>query len=114
MDDANTNTNKGIQTVAKQQYQGILTRSTTNDKINQKEITTTIVEKKKLSMLKFDQTEYLQILYPLETTTIHSLNDNDIHSDDDGSESTCCCKFAKILNEIQGDTMLDILDVEGV
>lgn len=113
LNDVDMNINEGMSTTAKQLYQEIMTRGTVNDKIDKKEIRIAIAEEK-LSMLKSDQTECLQILDILDIITKHCLPDRSICSDDDASELTCYRKFAKILDEILDNTMLDILDGERV
>ena len=90
-----------------------MTRGTVNDKNGKKEIRIAIAEEK-LSMLKSDQTGCLQILDILDVITKHCLTDRSICSDEDASELTCYRKFAKILDEILDNTMLDILDGERV
>lgn len=113
LNDVDMNINEGMSTTAKRLYQEIMTRGTVNDKIDKKEIRIAIAEEK-LSMLKSDQTECLQILDILDIITKHCLPDCSICSDDDASELTCYRKFAKILDEILDNTMLDILDGERV
>ncbi|KAI8092134.1 uncharacterized protein B0P05DRAFT_621871 [Gilbertella persicaria] len=90
-----------------------MTRGTVNGKIDKKEIRIAIAEEK-LSLLKSGQTECSQILDILDLVIKHCLDDRSICSDDDASELTCYRKFAKILDEILDDTMLDILDGERV
>lgn len=113
INDVDMDINEGMSTTAKQLYQQILTRGTVNDKIDKKEMRIAIAEEK-LSMLKSDQTECLQILDILDVITKHCLTDRSIRSDEDASELTCYRKFAKILDEILDNTMLDILDGERV
>ncbi|KAG2209948.1 hypothetical protein INT47_003383 [Mucor saturninus] len=113
LNDVNMNINEGMSVTAKQLYQEILTRGTINDKIDKKEIRIAIAEEK-LSMLKSDQTECVQILDILDIITKPCLTDRSIRSDDDASELTCYRKFAKVLDEILDNTMLDILDGERV
>ncbi|KAG1139758.1 hypothetical protein G6F37_011559 [Rhizopus arrhizus] len=113
LNDVDININEGMSTTARQLYQEIMTRGTVNDKIDKKEIRIAISEEK-LSMLKFDQTQCLQILDILDLITKHCLTDRSICFDDDASELTCYRKFAKILDEILDNTMLDILDGERV
>lgn len=110
LNDVDININEGMSTTAKQLYKEILARGTVNDK---KEIRIAIAEEK-LSMLKSDQTECLQILDILDVITKHCLTDRSVRSDDDASELTYYRKFAKVLDEILDDTMLDILDGERV
>ncbi|KAI7854231.1 hypothetical protein BDC45DRAFT_535674 [Circinella umbellata] len=107
------NINEGISAIAKQLYQEILTRGTVNDKVDKKKVRIAITEEK-LSMLKSDQTECLQILDILDIITKHCLTDHSIRFDDNASELTCYRKFAKVLDKILDNTMLDILDGERV
>lgn len=72
LNDVDMNINEGMSTTAKQLYQEVLTRGTVNNKIDKKEIRIAIAEEK-LSMLKSDQTECLQILDILDTITKHCL-----------------------------------------
>ncbi|KAG2201000.1 hypothetical protein INT47_006544 [Mucor saturninus] len=113
LNDVNMNINEGMSATAKQFYQEILTKGTINDKIYKKEIRIAIAEEK-LSMLKSDQTECLQILDILDIINKPCLTDRSIRFDDDASELTCYRKFAKVLHEILDNTMLDILDGERV
>lgn len=91
----------------------MMTRGTLNGKINKKDIRIAIAEEK-LSVLKSDQTERLQVLNILELMAKNYLTDRSICSNGDASELTCYRKFAKILDEILDNTMLDILDGERV
>lgn len=113
LNDVDININEGMSTTARQLYQEIMTRGTVNGKIDKKKIRIAIAEEK-LTMLKSDQTECLQILDILDLITKHCLTDRSICFDDDASELTCYRKFAKILDEILDNTMLDILDGERV
>ncbi|KAG1029284.1 hypothetical protein G6F43_014015 [Rhizopus delemar] len=90
-----------------------MTRGTVNGKIDKKKSRIAIAEEK-LTMLKSDQTECLQILDILDLITKNCLTDRSICFDDNASELICYRKFAKILDEMLDDTMLDILDGERV
>ncbi|KAG2220200.1 hypothetical protein INT45_005373 [Circinella minor] len=106
--------NDGVTSIFRQHLNNQLwERGTVNDKIDKKKVQIPIAEEK-LSMVKSDQTECLQILDILDVITKHCLTDHSIRSDDDASELACYHKFAKVLNEILDNTMLDILDGERV
>ncbi|ORE06846.1 hypothetical protein BCV72DRAFT_305162 [Rhizopus microsporus var. microsporus] len=90
-----------------------MTRVTLNGKVNKKQIRIAITEEK-LSMLKSDQTECLQVLDILDLMAKNCFTDRSICSDDDASELTCYRKFAKLLDEILDNTMLGIQDGERV
>ncbi|KAI8967740.1 hypothetical protein BDF20DRAFT_1004608 [Mycotypha africana] len=104
---------EGIPTTTKELYCEMMAGGTINGKINKKELRIAIA-KKKLELLKSDQIECLQILDILDLTAKHCLPDRSICSDDNASELTYYRQFAKILDEILDDTMLDILDGERV
>ncbi|KAI9486911.1 MAG: hypothetical protein EXX96DRAFT_551092 [Benjaminiella poitrasii] len=111
--DVDIDLNEGMSASAKQLYRKIIINGTVNDKIDKRELRIAIAEEK-LSMLISNQTECLQILDILDIITKNCLTDRSNRSDDDASELTCYRKFAKILDEMLDNTMLDIRDGERV
>ncbi|KAG2204957.1 hypothetical protein INT47_002581 [Mucor saturninus] len=73
-----------------------------------------VITEKKLEMLKPDQVEYLQILDILDPITKNCLANRGVYYNDDANELTYYHQFAKILDEILDNTMLDIPDSEKV
>lgn len=109
----NMNIDNGLSPESKKLCQKILEKGTVNNAIKKKELRIGITEEK-LSMLKSNDVEGVQILDILKLITKHCLIDQSIPCNDDASEFTYYRKFAKILDEILDDTMLDIIDGEKV
>ncbi|KAI7892292.1 uncharacterized protein EV154DRAFT_562496 [Mucor mucedo] len=98
---------------AKQLYKETIARDTINDKIKKNDLRIVIAEKK-LEMLNPNPVEYVQILDILDPNTDNCLANRGICYNDDASKLTYYHQFAKILDEILDNIMLDILDSEKV
>ncbi|KAL9545353.1 hypothetical protein PS6_008268 [Mucor atramentarius] len=102
----------GMPDTSKELYQEMISEGSIDGKLNKKQLRVAIA-RKKLSLLESDQTSLLQILDIIDLLAKDCLLDSAIRPNDVESELTVYRKFAKVLDEILDDTMLDMLDGES-
>ncbi|OBZ90652.1 hypothetical protein A0J61_01301 [Choanephora cucurbitarum] len=102
----------GMPATSKNLYQAMMAEGSNNGKLNRKQLRVAVA-KKKLSLLESNQTDSLQVLDIIDLLAKHCLSDSAILPNNTESELTTYRKFAKILDEILDDTMLDMLDGES-
>lgn len=103
----------GMPATSKNLYQAMMTEGSNNGKLNLQQLRVAVA-RKKLSSLELYQTDSLQILDIIDLLAKHCLPDLAIRPNNTESELTTYRKFAKILDEILSNTMLDMLDGESI
>jgi hypothetical protein len=93
-------------------YQAMMTKGSNNGKLNKKQLRVAVA-KEKSSLLESNQTDPLKALDIVDLLANHCLSDSSICINDTESELTSYRKFAKILDKILDDTMLNMLDGEN-
>lgn len=90
----------------------MMTKVSNIGKLNKKQLWVAVA-KEKPSWLESNQTDSLQVLGIIDLLAKHCLSGSAICPNDTESELTSYRKFAKILDEILDDTMLNMLDGES-
>lgn len=90
----------------------MMTKVSNIGKLNKKQLWVAVA-KEKPSWLESNQTDSLQVLGIIDLLAKHCLSGSAICPNGTESELTSYQKFAKILDEILDDTMLNMLDGEN-